>query len=893
MKKPATPKSPEPPRWADQFLAWFCAPHLLEELQGDLHEEFYYQVDRIGEQRARRRYIREVLGFIRPFAIKRKSNSYPAAANFSTFLLQPDMLKHYFTIGWRHLWRNKGYTAINVVGLAVAFCICVFLFLTAYLQLTYDSFHQHKEQIFQAYLFANDPAKATRSGAMPLPLTPTLKAEYAEVEAATRVLRNSKSLVSYQDKHFDQDVVLTDADFLKIFTFPLLHGNPETALVDLNSILLSQRLAQILFGNGDPIGKVVQHTSGGKKKAFIVTGVLADAPTNSTIRYDALIRIENMPGYRADQNNWDAFSHQAYIKLKPQVNLKTFERRLKPFAPKYLQQSLVDLKKKGARPDAQGDILALRVQQLSKIHFDREISNGPPIAIVYALLGIGFFILLIACFNFINLSIARAFTRAKEMGVRKYLGALKTQLFVQIWGESGITCFIGLALGALLAYVLLPEFNAVFDSRLQLIHLLQPGFIAFLLGVFGIITVIAGGYPAWLMSRFNAVAVLKGKISLKRPGFLRNSLLVTQFALSCLLTCCTLVALQQVDYLRQKPLGFEKEQLISIPVGNQVNGRQVLQRLRNKLTTDPAVLAVTGAGVNLGKGKDRSTSRTTLNFDYQGRDLSANWLLIDYDYLKILKIPVITGREFDPAYPSDSVDRLIITASLAQAMGEKQALGTFLHVAGRRQQVIGVIPDFHLYSVAEEQKPIILHLSAAEPINYIFVRVAPQSLTGAMHKMKKLWREVAPGSEFLGSFLDENVNAWYQDEEMMARIFSMASVIAILLSCSGLFAVALLVMEQRTKEIGIRKVLGASFTDILFILSKDFVKLVLVALVIAIPLAWFGMQQWLNSYSYRIQINGWLFAIVAIMAIALTLVMIGFQSLKAAVRNPVKSLRTE
>lgn len=893
MKKPFTPKSPQPPRWADRLLAWFCAPHLLEELQGDLHEEFYYQVDRLGERRARLRYIREVLGFIRPFAIRRKSNSHPTALNFLTSLLYPDMLQNYFIIAWRNLWRNKGYTAINVVGLAVAFCICVFLFLTAYLQLTFDLFHSDKERIFQTYLFANDPAEATRSGTMPLPLTPALKAEYAEVEAATRLMRSSKTLVSFQDKHFDKNVVLTDPDFLKIFSFRLLQGTRETALKEVNSMVLSKSLADVLFGNTDPMGQIVQHTSEGRKKLFVVTGILTDAPYNSTIHYDALIRIENAPGYLENHNNWDAFSHQAFVKLKPEGNPKTFESRLKHFTQKYFRQSLIDLKKKGAKPDSQGDVLALRVQQLPKIHFDREISNGPPIAIIYALLGIGIFILLIACFNFINLSIARSFTRAKEMGVRKYLGALKKQLFLQIWGESAITCFVGLTSGFLLAYLLLPEFNAVFDARLQLSHLRQPGFVALLLGVFGLVTLIAGGYPAWLMSRFNAVAVLKGKISLKRPGFLRNSLLVSQFTLSCLLTCCTLVALQQIEYLRQKPLGFEKEQLISIPVGNQANGRQVLQRLRNKLATDPTVMAVTGAGINLGKGKDRSTSRTTLGFDYQGKEISADWLLIDYDYLKTLQIPLVSGREFDPAYSSDSVDRVIITTSLAQAMGEKQALGKFLDVAGRKQEVIGIIPDFNLYSVAEDQKPIILHLSAAEPIRYIFVRVAPQSLTGAMTKMKNLWREVAPGSEYLGSFLDENVDAWYQNEEMMARIFSMASVIAILLSCSGLFAVALLVMEQRTKEIGIRKVLGANLGDIILILSKDFVKLVLVALAIAIPLSWFGLQKWLDSYSYRIQINGWLFVAVAVTAILLTFMMISFQSIKAAVRNPVKSLRME
>lgn len=893
MKKISPSGKPQPPRWADQLLAWFCAPHLLEELQGDLHEEFYYQVKHVGTHRARLRYIREVIGFLRPFAIKRRANVYSSTPYPATSLFRFNMFKNYFTIAFRNLWRHKGYATLNVAGLAIAFCICVFLFLTAYLQLTFDSFHRDGARIFQAYFFANDPEGATRNGAMPLPLTPALKAEYEEVEATARIMKSRKSLLEYQGKHFDKEVVLTDPDFLRLFSFPLIKGNRETALADRSSILLSESLAQVLFSDEDPIGKVVHHTQEGRQKGYLVTGVLADAPNNSSIRYDALIRIENAPNYQVDQNNWGAYSHQVYVKLAPRVNQATFENRLKLFARKYFPQNLAELQKKGARPDGQGDVFAVRLQPLVKVHFDRELSNSPPVAIIYALLGIGFFILLIACFNFINLSIARSFTRAKEMGVRQYLGALKIQLFVQIWGESALICFVGLVVGAILAFLLLPEFNAAFDAQLKLDHLLQTGFLALLGGVFILVTLVAGGYPAWLMSRFNAVAVLKGKVSLKRPGLLRNSLLVTQFAMSCLLTCCTIIALQQVAYLRQQPLGFKKEQVISIPVGNQANGRQALQRLRNQLATDPAVLAVTGTGVNLGKGKDRVSSRTTLGLTYQGKDISADWLLIDYDYLKTLKIPLLAGREFDPAYPADSVDRVIITERMTQLMGEKQALGTFLEVGNRKQQVIGVIPDFHLYSVADEQKPIILHLSPAEPINYLLVRVAPQSLKGAMDKLQKLWREVAPGSEFTGSFLDENIAAWYENEEKLAQIFSLASVIAILLSCSGLFAVALLVMEQRTKEIGIRKVLGAGVADIALILSKDFVKMVLLALLIAIPAAWFLMQKWLDNYSYRIEISAWVFVGVGTAAILIALLTVSFQSIKAALMNPVKSLKTE
>lgn len=894
MSKHSKPGKPQPPHLADKLLKWFCAPHLLEELQGDLHEEFYYQLERKGYTRARLHYFREVIGFIRPFAIKRKSTQTTLP---STLPLQLDMFKNYLTIALRNLWRNKGYAAINSIGLAVAFCISIFLFLTAYLQLTFDSFHQEKDRIYQTYFFSNDPDRASRSGGMPMPLAPTLKAEFEEVEAATRVMTIRKSSVAYQDKRMDKEVYLTDPDFLNIFSFPLLKGNRETAFSDLSSILISESLAQTLFGKDDPLGKVVQVGSEGKQKGYIVSGVLADAPYNSSIRYDAFIRIDNHPHFTNDQNNWGSNSHKVFIKIAPQAEKATLENKLKLFSQKYFSSNIEVLQKKGAKPDKQGDIFAVRLQPLTKVHFDTEISNGPPIAIVYALMGIAFFILLIACINFINLSVARSFTRAREVGVRKTLGALKSQLFVQIWSESTLLCFIGFLIGVLLAYQLLPEFNAMFNAQIKLAYIWQPGFIGLIAGVFFLVTLLAGGYPALLMAKFNPVEVLKGKISLKRPGFLRNSLIVMQFVMSALLASCTLIALQQLDYLRSRPLGFVKEQVISIPVGNQENGRQVLKRLRTTLATDPTVLSVTGSGVNLGRGKDRVTSRAVLTFTHKGQQIQTDWLLVDYDYLKTLQIPLLEGREFDPAYPSDSLDRIIISESMAKAMGGQALVGSYLRneadSAGTQYQIIGVVPDFHLYNLSNGVIPITMHLSNTETIHYIFVRVASQNLNQSMDKLQRLWKEVAPQSEFIGTFLDENVNEWYREEQMLSQIFTLASGVAIMLSCVGLFAMALLVTEQRTKEIGIRKVLGAGVPSIILLLSKDFIKLILIALLLALPLAWFLMQQWLNNYPYRIEISIWVFVVVAIVALLITFLTISFQSIKAALMNPVKSLRSE
>ena len=365
-----------------------------------------------------------------------------------------------------------------MVGLSVAFCICVFLFLTAYRQLTFDSFHADGDRIFQPYFFSNDPERASRSGGMPLPLTPALKAEYPEVEAAARVMTGRTSLIAYKGKYFDKLVTLTDPDFLNLFSFPLLKGTRQSALRDLSSIVISESTAKTVFGTEDPLGKRLQLGSDGNQKSYTVTGVLADAPDNSSIRCDALIRIENFANYQGDKDKWDAHSHAVFIKLTPNANQAAVEARLKPFAQKYFPESIETLKKKGAQPDERGDLFAVRLQKLADVHFDLEISGGKgaPIAVVYALLGIGFFILLIAAINFINLSVARSFTRAREVGVRKSLGALKTQLFVQIWGESILICFIGFLGGSLLAYGLVPSFNTAFEGKINLNHLLQPGF---------------------------------------------------------------------------------------------------------------------------------------------------------------------------------------------------------------------------------------------------------------------------------------------------------------------------------------------------------------------------------------------------------------------------------
>jgi putative ABC transport system permease protein len=807
------------------------------------------------------------------------------------------MFKNYLKIALRNIWKSKGYAFINILGLSVAFCVSVFLFLTAYFQLTFDDFHQDGERIFQTYRFSNDPDKAARSSSMPFPLAPALKSEFPELAGVARIV-NGGDVVEYNGKYYDKRIKYTDPDFFKVFSFPLVQGNIAVALRDLNSIVITDQMAKAVFGAEEPMGKTLQLGIGANKKQYIVTGVLEDFPDNSSIRSDAFVRVENAGGYQSQKDQWDAHSHPVFLKLSPKVDKAVFEKRLKSFTTKYFTDYFENLKKRGAKPDERGDILAIRLQNLSNVHFDTEISGGmgaAPVTLVYALMGIAIFILLIACINFINLSVARSFVRAREVGVRKSLGALKNQLFFQVWSEAAAICFLGFLAGLLLTIMLLPTFNATFNSKLSLAYMAEPDKILLIAAIFFVVTMIAGGYPAWQMSKFNAVEVLKGKVTLKKPGILRNALIVTQFTLSSLLICSTIIAYQQVNHLRTQPLGFDQEQVISIPIGNKIDSHLALRRMRDKLAGDPNIVALTGSRVNLGVGSDGSTSRSVIGFTYKEKEVTTDLLQVDYDYLKTLNIKLLAGREFDPAYPTDTLDRVVISESMAKMIGETDPVGKYFQTdtAGAKIQIIGLVPDFNLYSTKSEKKPITMHLSHSSGLSYIFVRVTPQSLSVSMEKLKKVWNEITPESEFKGTFLDENTNNWYREEERLSQVFSLASGIAILLSCLGLFAVALIVIEQRTKEIGVRKVLGASITTLVLVLSRDFVKLVFVSILISTPLAWFLMQQWLDNYSYRVEINPLVFVGVGIAAILVAVVTVSFQSIKAALMNPVRSLKSE
>lgn len=814
------------------------------------------------------------------------------------------MIRNYLKIALRKLLKNKAHTAINIIGLAVAFGSSILLYLTASYEFSYDTFHKDADRVYRLYFNTVDKSgKQEYSAAMAYPLTPALKAEFPEVEAATRLMWLG-GVIEYQGKKFEKNIRAVDAGFLKVFSFPLLKGNANTALADKNSIVISKTTAENIFGKTDPVGKQISIDLGGRKEPFIVGGVLENAPKNSTIEYDVLMLSENHSSYEALKSSWTNQNHEVYIKLAANTSQATAEKRFEPFINKYMKTTEEDAKKSGRMKNARGQYVSLLLMPFADVHFDTITNWGSGVSknYIYTLLIIALLIVLIASINFINLTIAKSFTQAKEVGVRKSLGANKGQLFLQGWGESFLVCAVALIIGLGMAYAFLPQFNRLFESNLSIQNFLVPTNLIVAIIGFLIITFIAGGYPAFVSSRFNIVQVLKGKLTKKKPGVLRNSLLIVQFSISCLLISCTLVIFEQLKYLRNKPMGYDKEQIISVPVGNTLNRKTAVQQFRNELSKYPAIASVTGSGVNFGNGLDGSSSRSTYGFDYYPNEsdtknvktILTDWLRVDYDFLKTLGIKTVEGRDFSPSFGTDST-ALIVTESLVKQMGEKHAVDKFLmpDSAVGKQKIIGVIPDFYLYSLRRESRSITLEMAPQGRVNYVLIRTQSQNLAEAMDLVKTTWKKLVPNDEFKGSFINENVDRWYNREERLSQIFSLAAGIAIMLSCMGLFAVALMIIEQRTKEIGVRKVLGASITSIVNLISVDFLKMVAIAFVIATPIAYYLMQQWVKDFAYRTDLHWWIFALAGVLLVIIALLTVSYQSIRAALMNPVKSLKSE
>jgi putative ABC transport system permease protein len=806
------------------------------------------------------------------------------------------MLKNYFKIAFRNLLKHRTDSSINIVGLCVAFTSALLLLLSVSYEFSYDKFHANAKNIYHLYFQTQRLKEVELNNSMPAPLMPALKASYPDIKYAVRDAGGGAT-IRYKDKKIQQGLTFTDPDFFSMFSFPIIKGNAVAPLHSLTDVVLRKAVAKAVFGNEEPVGKIIEMQMENTWKPFTVSAVADDFPDNSSIFYDVVIRFENLSFYQQVTAEWGARFHDVFIQLNNNVTQKNFEAKLSSFINHYLSEDVNRLKRDGVHPAKDGSLIKLALQPLLDIHTNTEIqSNGADSinkSYLYLLAAIGFLILAIACINFINLSIGKSFTRSKEIGLRKTMGALQNQVAFQFWAEALLVCFIAFIISCMLTYFLLPQYKLLFAMHVQRTILQSPTVWFSIIIGFLFITLIAGGYPAWMMARFNVVEVLKGKMSVSRSNKLRNSLITFQFIITVLLISCTIISWQQIHYLRTKPLGYNTSQVISVPVTGDINATQALQLMRNKLSSSPLIESISGIYDNLGTGSDGSSRTSVMTFDYKNREIKSNWIGVSYDFVKTLDLKMADGRDFSTAFATDS-SAVLVNEEMANEIGEKNLVGIKLPVdSAKPLTVIGILKNFNYKSLRQKIDPLTLVIDKNFSINYILVKVKPDNLQASMMLVKSAWKSVSPSADFKGSFLDENVNRQYKREEKLMQIFTTGAVIAIVLSCMGLLAMVILIISQRTKEIGIRKVLGASISTIVMLVAKDFLVLVLIATIIASPIAWYAMNKWLQSFAYRISIGWYIFLAAGLLAVLIALITVSFQAIKAAIANPVKSLRTE
>lgn len=802
------------------------------------------------------------------------------------------MIKNYFKIAWRNLIKDKVNTGLNITGLSVACAVAILLGMAAMFQLSFDGFHERGESIYKMVRTEQTP-KGPKAGTVhAAPLAPTLEAEMTGVKHISRMVQDG-ALALFGEKEVNMDIVWVDQDFFSMFSFPVLHRNEKEPLADLNDVVLTEKGAQKLFGSTDVVGKSFNLMVNGEEKPFTVSAIAKDIVPQSNLDFQIAARFESHGEYNEAKEQWDRQYHEVFVELKQGVLASSFEQSSKSFVDLYYGEGIERLKRDGATADENGRFINLELVPLKDVHFTSfkngsvEVSRSKP----YLIFGVALLILFIACINYINMSIAKTAKRLKEIGMRKTLGAQKKQLFFQFWSESLFVFIISISIGVVLSLVFLNDFKSMFNTQISSSMFWSPMFLVGLLLSILAITVVVGGYPALLMSRLGTIQSLKGKLESSGNNRVRNVLMVFQFSIAIIMIVGTLVLWSQIDYMRNKDLGFDKEQVVSFPLNGKRNSHDMVDLLRDELSGNAEIVFVSGSDSNLGLGKDGSRSSSGIGFEYKGRIVMTNFLIVDHEYVQTLGLDMVAGRNFESAADSLGV---VINESMAKELGEQDPLTSQLEIEdGIFYPVLGVVKDYNFKDLDRAIAPMTFFMSRQQDLTYGFVKVAPTNMANSFAALENTWEKLEPNADFLGSFLDENIDRTFRQEKTTAKMISSGSLLAIVLSCMGLFAMSLLIVQQRTKEIGVRKVIGASVGSITYILTKDFFKLVLLAFIIASPLSWYILKEWLQNYTYRIDLSVWFFIGAGAIAVVIAMLTIGTRTIRAARANPVKSLRTE
>jgi ABC-type antimicrobial peptide transport system permease subunit len=784
------------------------------------------------------------------------------------------MFRNYLIIAVRNLFRQKGFSAINIIGLGVGMACFILILLWVRHEVSYDRFNEKSDRLYrlvQTQHYSSGPLTTT---SMPGPIAADLQKDFPEI-IGSFMYYVVTGVVNHDQKVFREDIRLAHPELFTMFTFTFLNGDPNKVFDDLNSVVITDKLAKKYFGADNPMGKVI--TINGEH-SFKVTGVISETPSNSSFRFDLCIPFEYIEhfGFTVDKYGWNTY--HCYVELAPGADYQTVNEKIRNYI-------MLKSKDEDDPSDATVDLFLF---PLTKIHLYSYGAYSGDIKYVYIFSIIALFILIIACINFMNLSTARAARRSREIGLRKTAGADRKQIIIQFIGESMLITVLAFIVALLLVYYFLPGFNQLADKSLTF-DWQNLGFTASLIGIVIFVGVLAGSYPAFYLSSLNPVTALRKVKGKGRGGSnFRRVLVVFQFTLSVIMIICTIVVYKQLAYIRDKNIGMDRENVVCASMQGKSIGKYEI--LKNEFLSNPNIISVTRSN-----SMPFEIGSNSGSFDWEGRDTKDEVLIgfsfSDFGYTETFGMKVIAGRDFDPSYSTDS-SSILINRKTATLMGMQDPVGKWMSWSGIKFTIIGVVEDFHFLDMTREISPLVI-LHAPQYCDIVFAKLTGNNQQQTLDFLQSTWEKANPGFPFEYKYLDASYEGLYRSEEKLGNIFRYFSILTILISCLGLFGLAAFMAEQRTKEIGIRKVLGADFYNIFSTLSGEFIKWVIIANLIAWPLAYYTMNHWLLSYAYHTRLSVWIFLVTAVASILIAMLTVSYQAIRTAQQHPVKSLKYE
>jgi len=800
------------------------------------------------------------------------------------------MFKNYLKIALRNLIKQKIYSVINILGLAVGLTGAILIFLFVRNELSYDRFHENAERLYRVYVIfhAQDGSVDRTFRGVTMPQGPAMEEYFPEITHSIRVDSNNATIRA-EEKLFSERVTQVDKSFFQAFSFPLIAGNPTSVFSQDNAVVLTEDHVRKYFGDVNPIGKTLTLISGQEQSDFVVTGISAQPPSNSTITFDILIDIES--GNRLQMNkmwldNWGGFGWQNYVLLNNRNSVGSVLNKFPNFTRQYYAPEIEEWRNRG-RWKGEGLPISFGLQPIANVHLDPSVKGSLNLSAIFILSGIALIVLVIACINFMNLSISRASIRSLEVGMRKVLGAGRRQLIHQFWGEFLVITGIAMIVGFVLAEILLPVFNRLSGRILSLREIFQPTNFLILLALLIIVGIASGSYPALFMARFRPVEILRGKLKIGGKKPLTRALVVVQFALSVFLIIATIIMGRQIHFMLTADPGFNKEGVVVIssqePEAKASNA--ALKLFRERLSQQPNIISISGTSTKIG-------NVGTYPFNKDGREVEVYQNRVDYDFFKTMGIEVVQGRTFSPEFATDT-EGVVVNEKLLKELGIEDPLGKPLKGYYIPLTIIGVVRNYVFEDFRHSILPALHHNKPNWGISQILVRISPENISGTLSLLEKAWKEIQPNKPFLYSFLDDTMEAMYNEEKRWGAIVGYSSALAVIIACMGIFGLTSIAVNCRIKEIGIRKVLGASVTQIIDILIREFIWLVGIANIISWPLAYFAMKALLDNYYYRISLGPQYFILAGVLSLLIAGLTTIFLAARAAVANPVDSLHYE